>query len=65
MSLISTTIQADEWECGCWQIEGHSVLHLCSRHQNGLLPDDYWRTHPTVKKTLQLLEVSTPEGSPR
>ena len=65
MSLIATVINLDEWPCGCWQIEGHSVLHLCANHQVDGGDGSYWRTHETVKKQGRLLEVDPARLEPQ
>lgn len=57
MSRIATVIDLDEWECGCWQIPGHSVLHLCTMHQCDGGDGSYWRTHPTSRKQARLVEI--------
>jgi hypothetical protein len=58
VSLISTTIEAVEWPCGCWQIVNHSLLHLCVMHQcYGAETPDYWRSTPTKNITLKVLQV--------
>lgn len=57
MALILAEVDADKWPCGCWQIVGHSTIHVCPWHQDSIdTPPYYWRTTATERVKLKVLE---------